>query len=886
MHQGPYHRDSVRRTRERLFDERGKLQQQHADGSPGIQVCARLADLLDSIVLELYEATLADLGEAEAARLSSQIAMVSHGGYGRQDVAPFSDVDLMLLHDPRAAQRVVPLARRLVTDLCDVGLNLGFSVRTPKHACSLMRSDATVFTSLVESRLLAGSNKLFAKFEARFRREMRRRTRSLIQAIRKARRDERHQYGETVYLLEPNIKRSRGGLRDLQLLRWVGFARYGDADPDNLHLSGVLRKQDQTRLREASEFLLRLRNEMHFHAGRSQDVLQKSEQLRLAELYGFQGETGVLPVEQFMREYFRQTVRVRNTVARFVSSALPRSILTTAFSPLLAHRVENDFRVGLRHIRATRKSLPSIQGDPAQVLRLMDLANLYNARIDPETWNAIRQTMSDREQIEMTDEATGRFLSLLSQPTRLGSLLRRLHELGVLEKLVPGMSRARCLLQFNEYHKFTVDEHCIQAVQRATDFTDHPGPLGEAYCSMKRKRTLHLALLLHDMGKGYAEDHCEVGRRLAIEAAERFQLPERETEKLVFLVHKHLMMSHLAFRRDTSDESVVVQFAVDVGTPDLLKMLYVLTCADLAAVGPGVLNHWKVEVLTELYLRTMQHLAGDGPAGDPQQRYQQQRERVRAALPGSEQDSWYADQIAALPPAYLRGTDHRHIATQLSNLRTLDRQRALAWVRYLPDHEAVEYTVGAYEEITPGIFHKLTGALTSQRLQILSADIYTLVDDLVLDRFHVHDPDYTGRPPQERLESIVDRLVWSLSDSNAGDPSFRATWDVDQRAQVADLSPLPTRVLVDNNSSDRHTIIDIFAHDRIGLLYTITRTLFELSISVSTAKIGTYVDQVVDVFYVTDQRGNKIEDDEEIRHIKSRLLESIEPSQPSSSVRT
>ena len=277
---------------------------------------------------------------------------------------------------------------------------------------------------------------------------------------------------------------------------------------------------------------------------------------------------------------------------------------------IFSHQVEGDYRVTSQHIVATTGGLAKLQTDLSEVLRLCDLANLHDKRIAPATWED-RAKAAPRLNDEMSPELCKQFLSLLSQPYRLGELLRRLHELGVLEKIIPGFTHARCLLQFNEYHKYTVDEHCILAVERATDFMSDPGLLGRVYLGIKQKRTLHLALLIHDLGKGFVEDHSEVGLRIAEETAQRLRLPLRETETLKFLVHKHLAMSHLAFWRDTSDDQVIVRFAVDVGSPEVLDMLFVLTAADFAAVGPGVWNSWKAEVLADLYQRTMQHLAGE-----------------------------------------------------------------------------------------------------------------------------------------------------------------------------------------------------------------------------------------------------------------------------------
>ena len=869
---GPHFRGSVLAAKERVAAGREKLKQQHQNGSPGIQVCARLTDLLDSVVTILYEAAMRDLEAKGAGGLRSQIAIVPLGGYGRRDVAPYSDVDLMILHRPSASRQVGPLARRLMSDVFDAGLVLGLSVRTPAQACGQALKDPTIFTSLVEARHLAGSAHLYSKFAAKFRRRTKWRVGSLIASVQSARRQERAQYGETVYLLQPNLKCSRGGLRDIQLVRWTGFARWGEAEPQRLHLAGVLSKEDQRRLREASEFLLRLRNELHFHAEKPYDVLDRGEQIRLAELWGYPGCEGLLPVEQFMQEYFHHTSGVRDTAAHFVASARPRNSAIVALAPLLSHQVERDFRVGPIHISATRRGLAKLRSNLAEVLRLMELAGLYDKRIDHGTWEAIRQAMSGRADGEVSYQASQRFLSLMGQPGSLGDLLRGLHELRVLEQLIPGLNHARCLLQFNQYHKYTVDEHCIRGVECATEFISDAGPLGQAYRGMKQKRTLHLAMLVHDLGKGFVEDHSKVGVELAKQTARRLNLPRREAETLVFLVEKHLRMSHLAFWRDTSEQEIVVQFAAEVGSPERLQMLYVLTCADLAAVGPGVLNQWKLELLTQLYDRTMHHLTGGAAPTVAEER----KEKVRACAVDSEHAEWLDRQIEALPPACLFGTSPRQIVDDLSRLRHLARDEATAWGRYLDDRRAVEFIVGTYEQITRGIFHKLTGALTSHRLQILSAEINTLADGLVFDRFYVHDPDFDGPPPPERLSAVSETLVEAIHDSSGGRPVFGRLWQTHQGTSQAALPRPPTDIRIDNNTSDRFTILDIFTRDRMGLLYTIARTLFKMEISVSVAKIGTYVDQVVDVFYVTDAAGRKIVDEERLQQIRTRLLERLE----------
>lgn len=871
-------RPAVVAAKERLAQGRERLRRQHDAGSPGVQLCTLMTDLLDGIILDLFESVQTELdGQAHAAL--QHIALVAHGGFGRRDMAPFSDVDLMLLVQPAVEKHVEPLARKLSQTIFDCGLQLGFSVRTPQQACQLAKADATICTALAESRLLAGSVKLFTQFATRFRRMTQSRARSLLALVEAARRDEWKQHGGTVNLLEPNVKRSRGALRDVQLVRWVGYIIYGESDPEALHRAGHLSKPDYQRMRDARDFLLRLRNDLHFEAGKAQDLLDKSEQLRIAQKFNYPGDAAILPVERFMREYFEHSNEVRNVAAHFLASSRPRNVIAIALHPLVSHLVEGDFRVGPNHIKATRRGLKKVTSDLDQVLRLMGLANLYSKRIDHDTWEAIRDAMMQRHDLKVTPQATERFLDLMAQPGQLGDQLRRLHELRVLEKLIPAMSHARCLLQFNEYHKYTVDEHSIRAVQAVTEFMQDPGVLGDAYRRLRQKRTLHLALLLHDMGKGFVEDHSDVGRDIARQTAQQFCLPLREAQTLEFLVHKHLVMSHLAFRRDLNDEQVVVRFAVEVGSPEVLQMLFLVTAADLAAVGPGVLNQWKLELLIELYRRTMRYLAGDTPGtGSGATALALKRDELRAMVTEPAQRSWWDKQLETLPGWYLFGAPVERIHSELDQLRQLPHKQAVAWGRYDPERKALEYTVGTYEEITPGIFHKLTGALSSKGLLILSASIATLADGLVLDRFHVLDGDYASEPPAGRIEEVSAALVAALTDTSDKPPTFRKLWQAKPKlAAPVPGTPEPT-VTIDNGTSEHYTILDIFANDRLGLLYTITRAIFELGLSVHVAKIATVVDQVLDVFYVTDHTGKKIADEARLEEIRAKLLAAINES--------
>ena len=876
MPSGPHFNTAVLDAKQRLAEGREKMHQLHTSGSPGIQVCALFTDTVDAIVSSVFEAAIAAQPEAQQKLLASQVAIIALGGYARRQMAPFSDVDLMVLHTPDAAQEVVPLAKRILQDLCDVGLDVGQSVRTTAQACQLAAQDMKIYTSLIEARPICGNPSVFERFERKFQQLTNRQGAKFVQLIRLARREERLQYGETVYMLQPNIKRSRGGLRELHLVRWAGFARYGAADTSSLQRMGVITTADFQTLRAAKEFLLRVRNELHFHDNKATDVLSRRTQVRLAELYGYEEKDGLLPVEQFMRDYFQHTSGVRYVVSRFVATAATRGAISKVFSPLVTQRIEDgDFRVGASSISATPQGLAKLQTSLEEVLRLADLANQHNKRIDHATWEAIRNAMVDMPD-DLTPGCIERFLSLMSLPARLAKILRRLHHMGVLEKIVPDFRHATCLLQFNNYHKYTVDEHSLRAVRMANELMQQESVLADVYRSIKDKQTLHLALLIHDLGKGYAEDHSEVGLRIAGATAERFMLPSGQADKLKFLVHKHLMMAHTAFRRDTSDEALVLQFAVEVGSPEVLQMLFVLTACDLAAVGPGVLTDWKLHILTDLYQRTLTHLAGHAPEQSDRMHRREYNHNVLELLDDAQDDPWYEQQIPQLPDSYALATPEQAAADHLQMLRGLAPSDVTATGRYLADSDTTEYIVAACGDTGPGTFHRLTGTLAARGLDVLSAEIHTLSDGLLFDRFVVHDSDFAGAPPDERVEDVCRTLRNALRNASAAAPKARSVWKSDSEQDEVVLEQMPTKVKIDVNSSANYTIIDVFTIDRPGLLYLLTKKLFELDLSVGVAKIATYLDQVLDVFYVTDSVGNKIEDHERLESIRSELLAAVE----------
>ena len=336
-------------------------------------------------------------------------------------------------------------------------------------------------------------------------------------------------------------------------------------------------------------------------------------------------------------------------------------------------------------------------------------------------------------------------------------------------------------------------------------------------------------------------------------------LPEAQADTLKFLVHKHLMMAHTAFRRDTSDESLVLQFAVEVGSPEVLQMLFVLSACDLAAVGPGVLNDWKLQILTDLYQRALLHLAGHSPEQENRQHRRDHNQKVLKFLSDVADDPWYAEQIPLLPDSYVFATPEEAVADHMRLLRGLSPGDVAATGRYLPDSDTTEYIVAASGKTAPGTFHRLAGTLASRGLDVLSAEIHTLSDTLLFDRFVVHDTDFSGEPPDTRVEDICETLRRAMNESEVATPKTRTVWNSDSEQDAVVLEQLATRVNIDVNSSARYTIIDVFTIDRPGLLYLLTETLYELGLSVAVAKIATYLDQVLDRQRLDKIRGQILE---------------------------
>ncbi|MFM8263170.1 MAG: [protein-PII] uridylyltransferase [Pirellula sp.] len=860
-------------SRQQLAEARLKSANLHASGNTGPQVCLAWADSVDAIVHRLLSVACQEENVDP-----TKFAFLALGGYGRRDLAPYSDLDLMLLHNNLPEAKLQGLARKASQMIGDSGFQLGFSVRTPFQCRQLAWTDAQVLTSLVEMRLVYGSESLFNSFENSFKNGAKLRWRSLAGMIERERFEERQKYGETEFLLHPNVKRSRGCLRDVQIVRWIGFVCFGEKSPEQLRDVGLLAEEDYTPIRDGYAYLLRLRNQLHFMAGRALDSLDRSKQMELAKWMGFQGREGVLPVEEFMTQFFDLTSELRYSSANFVGMARSRLTPFGFLYRFLSLSAGKGLRLGLKEVWATRKGLERIGDDPGMVLELMQIANRHQKRIEHKTWRTIRKGMLRRIDKPVGPEAISRFLGLMSTPGRLGEILRRLHELRVLEQIIPAVRHTRSLLQFNEYHKYTVDAHCIKSVECVVEFAKRNDFLGELYRKSKQKLILHLALLLHDLGKGFVEDHSEVGLRIADETSHILGLSEADRELICFLVHQHLIMTLTAFRFDLTQLSTIVKFAQQVGSLERLQLLTLLSCADLAAVGPGALNDWKLNLLHQLYDATASQLQTGEPLEHQTSAKENNRKAVFDLLSSEEKNSEvWRERVAAIPTTYLFQSKPPELVAELRRIHNLSEEHPVeVWAEYLADRDATEYIIAVHPSRTTGLFHRITGAMATQRLSILSAEIQSLPDNAAWDRFLVDDPDFQGAPVPSRLSQVCQAITRAVESVEPMPPTFKRTWK-GQGSEESQASRLqPTQVRFDNSSSENFTIITIFAYDRIGLLYDISRILFDFQLDLQVAKVSTHLDQVVDVFYVNDSNGNKITESTYLYTLRQALLRAIE----------
>ncbi len=847
-----------------LFAEKQKeLRAYHDQGGTGARVVESLSDLADHLLLNGYQSADPSLIQGWGGTL------VAIGGYGRRELSPGSDIDLMFLYPAGRDKEAQTLSSELLRLYWDVGYKVGHSVRNVEEAVALARQDPLIATSLLESRLLTGDRNLFHLFhETFFSKIVDKNVRAFLLQLNQGREDGRREYGATPYLLEPNLKQSPGGLRDLHHLKWVALARYRTNQLAQLFQWGLLSNPEYSSLMTAQDFLWRIRNHLHFMAGKASDHLTIELQEEVARFLHLENR------RELMRQYYILTGRISEISQRFIRDAFPVSRWERWSRSWKTRQVFPGFRISFGELTTEHPNPYQFFEKDENILRLFLLAKEHSARIADSLLEVLSQLAEQSKEAPLSPDAFLLFREILSKPGRIAETLRIMHRTHILWRIIPEFSHVNRLVQESRSHFYTVDEHSFRAVEEAEHLLDEEGPIKKIYSAISRKDLLHLALLLHDVGKGIEGDHSRIGAEIAERVGTLFKYNQEERSLLTFLVRRHLVLSEVALYRDFSNEPVLLQFAKEVARPETLKKLFVLTCADIRAVGPGTWTSWKGELLLKLYEEALQILAGE--ESDPEdQKVASIVSKLQEAVQGKYPTVWLEETVPALTPRYLLITPFDKILIDLAALFRLLINPVQIEARYLSEPGVTEYTFYTYDAITPGLFSKMAGVLAAKGLQIMAAQVFTQSNGTVVDTFQVVDPDYPGAVPPERIAAITGEVQAVLTGKETIESLFVKghRFRLQKEAQPAYQ---PVRVELDNDSSHKFTIIDIFAPDRRGLLYLIAKTIFELGLSVHSAKIATRLDQIVDVFYVQGPDQGKMTDPDKMREVKTRLTDQIE----------
>lgn len=868
---------------EYLTAELAGLEAAHRAGAGGLEGVAQRADLVDGLIGQLIR--LADLALATPAmRTESEgCAVVALGGYGRRELNPGSDIDLMILYPRRLDPYVSLLLHHLFYFLWDLGFTVGHSCRSLADVTAMMEADLATRTSLLEARLLAGSPAVFAALQGRLWKSFQGRRAQQYIAAKLEEQAARHaRYGGSVYLQEPNVKEGPGGLRDFHLALWAARARFRLGDLTGLPALGLLGPAQLDECLLALDFLFRVRSELHYLEGGKNDVLSLPVQAPVAASLGFGDEGGSYGVERFMRQYYLRAGSLHQLAAGVVERCLarPDSQVEVVMQKLRARDIGDGFSELRRQLQVPAEARPLFQEDPVRLLKIFWYRQELGLELSPEAREAVRANLDlldDR--VRRANRATGCFLAILQGGRGLAATLRQMHQVGLLTAYIPEFARVNCLVQFDYYHRYTVDEHTFVLLDYLEALAASEEPRLQEFrriaAELPRPEILKLAILLHDIGKGEGHGHIERGVAVAETILARMGLAEAEVEAVRFLIAHHLSMAHIAERRDLEDERLIIEFARQVESEERLKMLYLLTYLDINAVGPQVWNEWKASLLWELFVKTHTVLSRGVPEGAAETL---RADSLRAALVAELAPEFGSEPVRQhldlMPIRYILATSAAKVARHLQLIEAVRRGEPVAvhWAAYPAAgySEVVVCAPGA-----PGRFTNVVGTLTANGINILSAQLFSRADGVMIRAFQVSD----GRGAALQDEAVWRRFQGDLRAVLAGQAGARELIKSRRRELLA--KPLPrqgeirTRVEFDNVVSDRYTVIDIRTQDRLGLLYVIASTLSHLEIDTVLAKITTETDQVMDVFYVTEKDGRKVTDEPRMTAIGEALSHAI-----------
>lgn len=862
--------------------ETERLRIRHRLGMGGGDIAGGRSYLVDLVICRLCQSAAGELQPADSADVG-HVSVIALGGYGRRELAPFSDVDLLFLYPGKPGRAVKPFVEQVLYRLWDIGLTVGHSFRSIGECVSMAREDLHSRTAMAEARLITGNESLYRQLTRELDGAIyanKKETEAFFAAMRIELEARYEKFGRAVCLQEPNVKESAGGLRDLHAVLWAARFRYGCHNLDDLRTKDLVSGAEYQTARRAYDYLLRARNEAHFATGRKTDVLSLDLQPSIATNLGVQPKRELAASEVFMRHYYQQAHELHGFCESFLIrvGGMSRPKSRFRFREKVDRRGVFEIREGRLGVKG---EIADFHPTPARLLEVFTLLQAEGVLLSDDLKMVVRNNLRliDRE-FRGSREASRGLLHILGHPGRVARTLRAMHDTGFLGRLFPEFARITFLVQHDFYHRYTVDEHTLVAIDALDEVAVGPEPslakFKKVLNDLPEPSSLYLGMLLHDIGKGMGGGHVPKGVDIARRICRRIHLSEEATEDVLFLVENHLVMSHLSQRRDIADHALVEKFAATVGTLNRLNMLMLLTYADHRGVGPGVWNEWKGSLLFDLYEQTKTQLAGGRGRREVDRAVatrQQIVEKLADEFPRSEVER----HLAMLPERYLRTADPDAVARHLRLVKRLDDLRLVGDWRVGADGHCTEVTVCALDRT--GLFAAMAGALTGNGTNILSVDVYTREDGFVLDTFKISDSINGGPVTPERGQSIEADLRAAVAgqlDVAAAVEKWKARAPRRQRRRSGHR-PIPASVRFDNTSSAERTVVEVRAEDELGILYKIASTLSGMGLDIHFAKIATEKSQALDVFYVTDSAGQKLLP-EQMKDVEGRLLMALGPA--------
>lgn len=843
--------------------------------SQGYRAATEQAFLIDQIVRLIYDYVTVHVYPAANRSASERIAVLAVGGYGRGEMAPHSDVDIAFVTPYKRSSWTEQVVEAILYILWDLGLKVGQSSRSLDETVKMAQEDLTIRTALLESRFVWGDRDIYEQAGRRFWSEVVGKTASEFVRLKMIERDERHKrMGDSRYVVEPNIKDGKGGLRDLHTLYWIGKYIHQVSSASDLVGVGLLTADEYRHFRKAENFLWAVRCHMHAITGRAEERLTFDLQREVAERMHFADRPGRSTVERFMQFYFLNAKTVGDVTGLFLAHL--DEAMAKKGRRFLPSFNRNPRKLNGFQLDRGRLALPHdrfFEEDPVRLLEIFQLADLHRLEIHPLAMRAAQRDarLIDRN-VQRDTRANALFLDVLSSPRDPETVLRWMNESTVFGRFIPDFRRVVAQMQFDMYHHYTVDEHSIRAIGLLAEIEsgalkdDHP--LSTAIMrQIVSRRVLFVATLLHDIAKGRGGDHSVLGAEVAEYLCPRLGLNPAETETVAWLVRYHLLMSATAFKRDLADFKTILDFAQAVQSPERLRLLLVLTVVDIRAVGPGVWNSWKRQLLSDLYEATEEVLRLGHKQRGREERIATKKELLEneLRLPAPE----FAKLAKRLPDAYWIAEPSDIIARNAKHLLANKDTDLAIDACFYPERGATLVTVFAADH--PGLFYRIAGAIHLAGGNIIDARIHTSSDGMAIDNFLIQDP--IGRPFREQGQ--LNRLSRNIQEALTNRAKLMVQLDAKPKAlRRADAFKIAPSVFIENQASNRFTVVEVNALDRPALLNNLAQALFESKVTLHSAHIATYGERAVDTFYVTDLFGGKIESKSRLKSLEARLIDA------------